>query len=388
VIRVGFIINFRDEGWLGGINYFLNLFNAICSISDRKIEPIIFTGYKSNREILKSFPNGTIIQDRLFDSFYPNLQKVLKALFHHDFLLENLLKKNNIQVLSHSGTLARKSVIPTIGWITDFQHKYLPYFFSKNELLERDQYFETICRDCNAVIFSSNTAKDDAIKFYPKYSKKFRVLQFSIHMNLDQIPDFTTLAEKYQIHGPYLIVPNQFWIHKNHRVILEALKKLKMQGHSITIIATGETSDFRQPDYFYSIKKTILDYDISQNFRVLGMIPYNDLICLMLHSIAVINPSLFEGWSTTVEEAKALNFLSILSDIPVHREQNPEQGVFFPPTDSDRLADIILMVSQTPRRDTTPEEMIKIRKNLRIQKCKFGEKYQKIILEIVNQQTL
>lgn len=33
-----------------------------------------------------------------------------------------------------------------------------------------------------------------------------------------------------------------------------------------------------------------------------------------------VNPSFYEGWSTTVEEAKSIGVPLLLSDIPVHRE--------------------------------------------------------------------
>jgi hypothetical protein len=36
--------------------------------------------------------------------------------------------------------------------------------------------------------------------------------------------------------------------------------------------------------------------------------------------VAVIKPSLSEGWKTTVEEAKTVSTLLILSDIDVHHE--------------------------------------------------------------------
>ncbi len=41
----------------------------------------------------------------------------------------------------------------------------------------------------------------------------------------------------------------------------------------------------------------------------------------MLCSTALINPSQFEGWSTTVEEAKSLGVKMLLSDLEVHKEQ-------------------------------------------------------------------
>jgi hypothetical protein len=62
----------------------------------------------------------------------------------------------------------------------------------------------------------------------------------------------------------------------------------------------------------------------------------------MACSSAVLNPSRFEGWSTTVEEAKTLQRLLLLSDIPVHREQSPQFGKFFHPDDVEKLAELML----------------------------------------------
>ncbi len=61
------------------------------------------------------------------------------------------------------------------------------------------------------------------------------------------------------------------------------------------------------------------------------MIPAADVRALMRSSIAVINPSLCEGWSTTVEEAKSLQVPLVLSDLAVHREQAAGSAEFFDP---------------------------------------------------------
>ena len=58
----------------------------------------------------------------------------------------------------------------------------------------------------------------------------------------------------------------------------------------------------------------------------------------MQASVAVLNPSRFEGWSVSVEEAKSLGKLVLLSDIDVHREQAPPDGVYFGVDDAAGLA--------------------------------------------------
>ena len=49
----------------------------------------------------------------------------------------------------------------------------------------------------------------------------------------------------------------------------------------------------------------------------------------MRKSLAIIQPSLFEGWSTIVEEARSIGKTIILSDLDVHKEQNFSKSIFF-----------------------------------------------------------
>jgi len=49
----------------------------------------------------------------------------------------------------------------------------------------------------------------------------------------------------------------------------------------------------------------------------------------MRRSIAIIQPSLFEGWSTVVVEGRCLGKTMILSDIDTHIEQSPPNCKYF-----------------------------------------------------------
>jgi glycosyltransferase involved in cell wall biosynthesis len=68
------------------------------------------------------------------------------------------------------------------------------------------------------------------------------------------------------------------------------------------------------------------------------MIPLDHVYALLRASIALINPSRFEGWSTTVEEAKSFGVPAILSDIDVHREQTGGTARYFGVDDPQNLA--------------------------------------------------
>ena len=92
------------------------------------------------------------------------------------------------------------------------------------------------------------------------------------------------------------------------------------------VLSTGNANDYRQPDLIKSLSAYVEQNNLGENFRMLGLVPRSDVIALMRYSISLINPSFFEGWSTTVEEAKSMGKRIILSDIEVHREQNPSGG--------------------------------------------------------------
>ena len=75
--------------------------------------------------------------------------------------------------------------------------------------------------------------------------------------------------------------------------------------------------------------------------KIVGIIPREEQICLLANSLAVIQPSLFEGWSTIIEDAKTLQISVIASDIAVHIEQLGDKGTFFKSTDSESLANLM-----------------------------------------------
>ena len=86
-------------------------------------------------------------------------------------------------------------------------------------------------------------------------------------------------------------------------------------------------------------------YKLHKNYIYLGLIPFIDVLSLIYHSLAVLNPSYFEGWSSTVEQAKAYNKRIILSKIKVHKEQNPKYAYYFEPDDYIKLSRILLKIN-------------------------------------------
>ena len=74
---------------------------------------------------------------------------------------------------------------------------------------------------------------------------KAEVLQFVLSFNLYSNVDDKNLQEKNNIKGSFLFLPNQYWIHKNHIVVLKALKLLIAHGKEVHVLSIENTADYR-----------------------------------------------------------------------------------------------------------------------------------------------
>jgi glycosyltransferase involved in cell wall biosynthesis len=217
-----------------------------------------------------------------------------------------------------------------IAWIPDLQHSAFPQHFSKMQRRVRDNRFSSLLRDPNRhVVFSSQCALDHATQVYGAPKAKTYILHFATVPLPSWYDDPAPVVAKYQIATPYFIVCNQFWVHKDHRTVFQGVAQLKQQGVHVNLVCTGPTHDPRQPDHFDNLKAEIKSLGIEPQVKILGTIPRTDQISLMRASAAVLQPSQFEGWSTVIEDARALGKPLIASDFPVHLEQKIPGSSFF-----------------------------------------------------------
>ena len=311
------------------------------------------------------------------------VRKVLATAGGEDILLRRFLQAQGIRVLSHSSHLGRQRAIKTIGWIPDFQHVHLPDFFTLKQRAALDRHFRSICSACGRVIVSSERARADLESFSPEYAHKAALLRFvASPVPLADAAALPELRRVYDFSEEYFLLPNQFWAHKNHRIVVAALQHLKQRNQRVLVLCTGSTKDHRNPSYFGSLMEYAKQCDVIDRFRVLGQIPFEHLAGLMQHATAFINPSRFEGWSTSVEEAKSMGKQIVLSDIPVHREQAPGRSFFFTPEDAIALADAMLAAIAGFNVADDAKQQAEARSRFPERLRQFGEDYRRIVATV------
>ncbi len=296
--------------------------------------------------------------------------------------LSRCLRERGVQALFSNTEFGPCLRVPLATWIPDFQHHHLPEMFPESERTAVDGYRRDMARNAALIVLSSEDARRDFVKFVPFAAGKARVVSFVAQVPVEVYDrDPAWVCRRYSIPETFFYLPNQFWKHKNHDIVIRALALIKARGQDVTVVCTGNTNDHRDHAFMGGLLERISVQGVRDRMVVLGLVPREALHALMRQSVAVLQPSLFEGWSTTVEEAKSLGKAIVLSNISVHREQNPPAAVYFDPHDPAALAECMTRVwaERQPGPDAAMEAAARLALPARMRD--FAEQFMRVASE-------
>lgn len=343
MIRVAFTM-IGGKNWTGGYNYLLNLVRALSEHACGRVQPVLFFGTdvdKTEAAPFESVAGAVVIRHAHFNASNKHKRLLQALLTGCDHAAEQAFSAQNIDVVFEPAQFyGWRFPIPVVAWIPDFQHRHLKNLFDFKAYWKREIGFRVQIASGREIMLSSNDAQHDCERFYPRTRGRTHVVRFAVPpVPTMDAASARAVANGYGLPEKFFFLPNQFWKHKNHKCVIQALGLLKENGHEIVVAASGKQNDPRDPTHFPTLQRLIDANSLEKNFRLLGLIPHAHIPALMQSCAALINPSTFEGWSTTVEEAKAMGTPMILSSLRVHQEQSPN-ALFFDPGSPSQLAGI------------------------------------------------
>lgn len=233
--------------------------------------------------------------------------------------------------------------LPWIGYLYDFQHCHLPDFFTIQEIEQRNQSFARMLDKASHIIVNAQSVVQDAQIFYPGHKACIHRLPFSPCPQKSWLEDNTDVRVKYGIDRPYFIICNQFWKHKDHPTAFRAFARHLQHGSQALLVCTGQTSDYRFPQYSEELTHLLEELEITPRVRILGHIPKLEQIALLKHALAVLQPTLFEGGpgGGASYDAISMGIPVIASNIPVNLEMDCGNVSFFEAGNDQALADAL-----------------------------------------------
>lgn len=354
-----------DDGWVGGAIYFRNLVNSIIEAArEDGVDVEIVLAYEDRAHLPASDRLLPADLKRVFFSDYEDLP-LTPAQKEQLVAIPAGPERRPFRQMLQYGALIRETggdllfpifpigdyrlPCPILSWIPDLQHAVLPEYFSPEEIEVRDRKYGSAAKASDAVVLSSEAAREDFLQKYGTPSGRLEVLRFfTLPEEAWFQGDPVAVRERLGIPDDYLMVCNQFWAHKNHQLVIRALSVLKERGITPFVVFTGSLAENRRGGIVDGVLQGLCEAGLWDQCRVLGQLDRVDQIQLVRGARAVVQPSLFEGWSTVLEDSRTLGKRVIASDLKVHREQDLAGAAYFDPASPAALADEIAAVLSEP----------------------------------------
>jgi len=279
----------------------------------------------------------------------------LKEIYIYDEL-NKFISSKEINIIGPTGANLAGVNCPWLAYIPDFQHQYLPRFFSTEERFARDAHFRKIVEHSDGIYVNSRSVVSDLQRFYPGYFPPKKIFTFPLLESVVPLEPSTVDAtiRKYLLSANYFISCSQRWMHKQHEVIARAFIRLcdSHPEQDYELVFTGSTDDYRDRSYSLSVSDEIVSSKYAARIKSLGLIPRKEQLDLIYGSSCLIQASLFEGGpgASGMQEAAQMGTPIIASDISPNLEFNQGQVSYFNANSEVQLSERLFQVTRRNER--------------------------------------
>lgn len=240
--------------------------------------------------------------------------------------------------------------VPYMTTVFDLQHRLQPWFpevSSEGLWQEREHFFSRYVGRAAYVITGTEEGRREIEDCYRIPSRRIRVLPLptpGFCLAPPQV-DVTQRVRALGITGRYLFYPAQFWPHKNHANLLEALRQLNAQEtEPFQLALVG--SDHGNLEYVRELARSL---QVDQHVLFLGFVSQEDLVALYQGAFALVYTSLFGPDNLPPLEAFALGCPVVMSDYPGAREQLGEAPYYAGATHPGELVAAVRELERDPQ---------------------------------------
>lgn len=332
----------------GSYQYWLAVLKALTQLDKNAYEVTVYSPFDDWRAVA-----GRLSLD--FEPVNPHinvLQKVCiyilprflpKAIIKKTSVLYNpfvrSLKKNKPDLWIGQTTAVGEEIldIPAMIPIFDLMHRYRRDIREVAEKYkDRERLYTYQCRHASLILVDSEIGRHHVVECYGNIADdlpdKIRILPFIppdyIYEKRGKPCDAASEFDKY------FFYPAQFWTHKNHGRLLEAVKLLKDRGIVVNFIFVGSEQNNER-----TVASRIAEYGLSGQIKILGYVSNEEMVWLYQHARALVMPTLLGPTNIPQLEAFELGCPVATSRIYAIPEQVGDAALLFDPESAEEIAD-------------------------------------------------
>jgi glycosyltransferase involved in cell wall biosynthesis len=252
-----------------------------------------------------------ILKLKSFDKIFIELYKKNNNFFNRSY--KDIIEKNSEVLICPILYMTNFDLnIKTILCIHDIQYTYLPENFSLINNYSKDLKLKASVNSCSNLIAGSSTLAEQFRKYFNIDKDKIRIISEGIDLDKFKVKKYSTrYIKNVKLPEKFIFYPAQFWPHKNHIMILEAIGEIK---HKINLVFCGAKKNF-----YYKIVEYIRNKKI-KNVHYLGVISDEELIKAYNLCNLVIVPTKEESSCMLLKESFAMKKKLLTSNTKVFIE--------------------------------------------------------------------
>jgi glycosyltransferase involved in cell wall biosynthesis len=231
--------------------------------------------------------------------------------------------------------------------VPDVQHEFHPEFFTEAHVEERRRLYTDSIHRAEHVCAISEFTRQSLIERLGVAPEKVTTIPLAADAIFTAEPG---PAEASRLHhyglrpGSYLFFPAHTWHHKNHRAAVAALEVLRRRhGLSPLLVCSGGVCE-AQP----VLERQIAEAGLGGQVRFLGYCPRSDIPVLYRNALALVFPSVFEGFGMPVLEAMGCRCPVVCSNTTSLPEIAGDAALQVAPADVEGLADAVAALARQP----------------------------------------
>jgi glycosyltransferase involved in cell wall biosynthesis len=240
--------------------------------------------------------------------------------------------------------------VPAVLNLHDLQHLHFPENFRPSDIDARNHLYGLSAALADAVIVSSEFVRKDLInQMSVPASKVFTVPVTWNPMVESGLNEFSGHdARKYYNLPPcYALYPAQFWPHKNHVRLVEALRMVRERSPmaDLKLVLTG----YRGHSGWPAVAEAIQRCGLANDVICLDYVPVEHLAGLYKAALFCVMPSTFEASSYPVIEAQILGCPAMCSNVTSLPElMRDGAGLLFDPFSTEDIAEKMVQWLNNP----------------------------------------
>lgn len=274
--------------------------------------------------------------------------------------------------------------IPYIVFIPDIMHKYYPGFPEYPFLgrIKRDIVYRHSAKSSLLSAVDSQQGFEDLHKFYKIPKEKIRVIPYIPPGYIYKYKDMDkgladNILKKYNLPRKFLFYPAQFWFHKNHLRLINAVKLVKENsGLDIFLVLVGSSkANYKN---YQKVMSLIKEFKIENQIFHLGYVSDKEIVALYKKSLSLIFPTLIGPTSIPPLEAMVLETPVLCSNLFSMPEQIGDAGLLFNPFSMKDMAEKIhkIWTDEELRKGLVQKGRERV-KNLNLEN--YAEQWEKVI---------